>query len=160
MGRNPDNFSLSLVSKWLMLTFFSLSQLTEYLIFISLHNILFVSKSVKMKTTFIFPKLTYMCWSHNPHLSSGWSMKGSTINLKFTMFTDVGQVCFWFWKFDLVNIARYYFFCLLSLEDYFSKLLCSCKILSILVWKAISWRRRTCLRFAFCTMVWLYWMCL
>lgn len=133
MGRNLDNFSLSLVSKWLMLTFFSLSQLTEYLIFISLCNILFVSKSVKMKTTFIFPKLTYMCWSHNPHLSSGWSMKESTINLKFTMFTDVGQVCFWFWKFDLVNIARYCFFCLLSLEDYFSKLLCSCKILSILV---------------------------
>lgn len=71
---------------------------------------MFVSKSVKMKTTFIFPKLTYMCWSHNPHLSSGWSMKESTINLKFMMFTDVGQVCFWFWKFDLVNIARYCFF--------------------------------------------------
>lgn len=38
------------------------------------------------------------------------SMRESAINLKFTMFTDVGQVCFWFWKFDLVNIARYCFF--------------------------------------------------
>lgn len=49
MGKNLGDLNLSLVSSRLMLTFFSLSQLTEYLIFKSVHNIPFVSKSVKMK---------------------------------------------------------------------------------------------------------------
>lgn len=135
MGRNLDNFSLSLVSKMLMF-FFSLSQQTEYLIFISLHNILFVSKSVKMKTIFIFPKLAYMCWSHNPHLSGGQEYEGignkSEVYNVYRRWTSMFLILE-VWFSEYCKVLVFFFFCLLSLEDYFSKLLCSCKILSILV---------------------------